>query len=216
MTIKEHWTLRIAAGVFLGFFVGNLLFLDYLILSGDKTEGLRVSDLSTQSQNDSEYCDKEGCVSEIYSAIENATQSANNNVSAQETNTVSQTSGNQVKDYYVTFGGGTVTSQSQWVNVPGALAYINPSDYNSINTVTFEASVYIPNGNQTAYVQLYNQTIGHPVWFSEVSLSGGSPQLLISQPITLDPGNNLYQVQMMTQLGFPAVLTQSRVHILTN
>jgi len=212
MTIKEHWTLRFIAVVMLGFFIGNLLFLDYIILTGKNTSAVRVADLTTEEE---EFCDKEECVDEIYAAVEQATQSAESTISQQENVIFNQVS-NQVKDYYIPFGGGTVTSQNQWANVPGALAYINASDYGSISTITFEASVYIPNGNQTAYVQLFNQTAGHPVWFSEVSLSGGAPQLLISDPITLDPGNNLYQVQMMTQLQFPAVLTQSRVHIQTN
>jgi len=66
-------------------------------------------------------------------------------------------------------------------------------------------------------VMLFNMTAGHPVWNSTVFFSGGTnAQLLISQPITLDPGNNLYQVQMQTQLTFPANLNQARIHILTN
>ena len=82
-----------------------------------------------------------------------------------------------------------------------------------MKSVVFEASVYIPTGNQTASVQLFNVTQQHPVWFSEVDMSGGAPQFLVSRPIQLDSGNNLYQVQMQTQLQFPAQLTQSRLHI---
>ncbi len=119
---------------------------------------------------------------------------------------------NTVKEYFVPFGGGQAASTS-WANVPGLQAYVDSSNYPNIKQVVFEASVQIPTGNQTASVQLFNQTAGHPVWFSQVSLSGGTPQFLISQPITLDNGNNLYQVQMTTQLGFQTIITQARLHI---
>jgi hypothetical protein len=39
---------------------------------------------------------------------------------------------------------------------------------------------------------------------------------MISQPITLDPGNNLYQVQMQTQLEYPANVSQAIIRIETN
>ena len=65
-------------------------------------------------------------------------------------------------------------------------------------------------------MRLYNVTDKHPVWFSDVSLEGGTPALLISKPITLDSGNKTYQVQMKTSLKFQAFLDQSRLHIITN
>ena len=117
-----------------------------------------------------------------------------------------------VKEFFAPFGGGQSIA-STWANVPGLQAYIDSSAYPNMKSVVFEASVYIPTGNQTASVQLFNVTQQHPVWFSEVDMSGGAPQFLVSRPIQLDSGNNLYQVQMQTQLQFPAQLTQSRLHI---
>lgn len=119
-----------------------------------------------------------------------------------------------VKEYYVPLGSGSGNS-SDFADVSGAAANIDNTEYSNIKTVTFEASVSIPTGNETVYVRLYNATDKHPVWFSDVSLSGGLPQLLISSPITLDTGNKLYQVQMKTSLSYQAVLAQSRVHIVT-
>lgn len=136
-------------------------------------------------------------------------------------NTLKQASSTQVittgasKEYFVAFGGGS-NSTDEWADVSGLTAGINSTAYGSIKEVRFEASVYIPTGNETAYVRLFNKTDQHPVWFSEVSLSGGTPQLLISDPITLDSGQKTYQVQMKTTLKFQAVLSQARVHITTN
>lgn len=120
-----------------------------------------------------------------------------------------------VKEFFVPFGTGSNASDD-WQDLAGLKATINQANYGSIKTVVFEASVRIPTGNETAYVRLFNATDKHPVWFSDVSLDGGTPQLLISKPITLDSGNKTYQVQMKTSLKFQAFLDQARLHIITN
>lgn len=126
---------------------------------------------------------------------------------------VSQNS-SAVKEFFISFGSGQ-SSSDEWSDVGGVSSYIDTTKYDAIQKVTFEASANIPTGNQTIYIRLFNVTDKHPVWFSEVSLTGGSSALLVSDPITLDSGNKLYQVQMKTQLKFLANLTQARVHILT-
>lgn len=119
-------------------------------------------------------------------------------------------------EFFIPLGTGTSTAAT-WTNVPGVQAYIDSTQYPNIQTVTFEASVVLPASLQIVSVQLYNMTANHPVWFSQVTLqSSNGTGMLISSPITLDPGNNLYQVQMQTQLQAPANLVQSRVHIITN
>lgn len=119
-----------------------------------------------------------------------------------------------LQDVYITLGAGQSTA-STWQNVAGIEAYINTNNF-SIQTAVFEASITIPTGNQIAWVRLYNVTGGYPIWNSEMSLSGGATQYLISPPLTLPPGNNLYQVQMQTQLQYPAILNQSRLHLTVN
>ncbi len=100
-------------------------------------------------------------------------------------------------------------------NVSGMQAYVDGSAYGRIKQATFEVSMYVPTGNEIVNVQLYNTTTSQPVWNSVVSYTGSAPQLLVSSPITLTPGNNLYQVQIQTQLNFPAIITQANIHIIT-
>ncbi len=120
-----------------------------------------------------------------------------------------------IKEVYISFGSGA-NETDEWADVTGLSKYINSSSYPSVRTVTFEASVHIPTGNEKAYVRLYNATDKHPVWFSEVSLEGGAPQLLLSSPIKLDAGNKLYTVQMKTSLKYPAILDQASLHMTLN
>lgn len=119
-----------------------------------------------------------------------------------------------VREFYVPLGSGS-NATDDWADVPGAQAYIDTTQYGSIKNVVFEASVSIPTGNQKAYVRLFNATDKHPVWFSDVSMEGGTGQLLISNSIALDSGNKLYKVQMKTSLKYTANLTQARVRITT-
>lgn len=120
------------------------------------------------------------------------------------------------KEYYIPLGAGYVSS-SDWFDVPGLQASIDGSAYGKIKTSTFEVSVRVPTGNETAEVRLYNITAAHPVWNSNVMFTGGgNTQFLASSPISIDSGSNLYKVQMKTQLSYPAYIDQSRIHITTN
>ena len=124
------------------------------------------------------------------------------------------TSTTSVKEYYVPLGTGN-NATSDWTDVVGASATVDTAQYPQIKKVIFEATVAVPTGNEVAYVRLFNQTDKHPVWFSEMSMNTTGPTLLTSQAITLDKGSKLYQVQMKTQLQYPANLNQSRIHITT-
>jgi len=118
------------------------------------------------------------------------------------------------KELYVPLGTGTNTT-TDWTDVKGAAAYIDTRLYGKFKKVTFEASLSVPSGSQTVYVRLFNATDKHPVWYSEMTMSGAGPELFISSGVTLDSGNKLYQVQMKSQLGATTNLLQARVHIVT-
>lgn len=117
------------------------------------------------------------------------------------------------REYYVPFGSGE-TKSDQYEDVPGLAVNIDSLKYGRIKKATFEASLRIPTGNGKVYVQLFNATDKHPVWFSEVSSEGSVSNLLISSPITLDTGEKLYKVQMKTTLKYQSIVDQSRVHII--
>ena len=118
------------------------------------------------------------------------------------------------KELYVPLGTG-INNSTDWTDVKGASAYIDTRLYGKIKTVKFEASLSVPSGNQTVYVRLFNATDKHPVWYSEMTMSGAGPELFTSSGVTLDSGNKLYQVQMKSQLGATTNLLQARVHIIT-
>ena len=218
--------LRFSYSVFIALIFLNLLFLNLWVMGYVKPlfKAASTVDLSTTGIKQNEYIVKaksdvpcsSDCVKEIYKAIYQATASAQTiayQSSAPSNSNAS--SSNSLRQFSVSLGSGT-NATTTWTSVPGVAAYINTAQYGTIQSVTFQASLFVPTGNQIAYVQLYDATNQHPVWFSTMSMSGGSAQLLISSPITLDPGNNLYEVQVMSQLGFPTNLVQSSVNIVSN
>ena len=125
-----------------------------------------------------------------------------------------ETSKNNIKDYFISFGSGT-NSSSDWADVEGLQVSFDLGNYVNIKEVRFEVSTQIPTGNQIIWIRLYNKTDNHPVWNSEVSANGAS-SYVVSDALIYDNGKKTYQVQMKTQLNFPANITQSRIHVTLN
>lgn len=131
-----------------------------------------------------------------------------------ETPSVLGTSVTSVKEHFVPIGTGNNTA-TDWTDVGGAKVTIDTGNYGSIKKAYFEAAVYCLTGNQTVWVRLYNVTDGHPVWYTELSADGVGPTLVTSPTVTLGTGSKTYQVQMKSQLGYPAELKFARLHITT-
>ena len=119
------------------------------------------------------------------------------------------------KEFFIPLGSGFGTATS-WTTIDGIGATLNPANYPNTANTYFEVTVRIPTGNQTAQVRLYNATTGSVVANTTLSTSGGTSTLLTSPSISLPSGNNSYQVQIMTQLGYTTYIDQSRIHIITN
>ncbi len=214
MIAKDHKILKFLTVFFFGFIASNVLYVDYLIFK-DKTY-TKLFQIASQTYDEgsrpTSVCEGKECLDKIYQTIYEATASLKLSNQTETQKTPVASGGTAVKEYFITFGSGS-SAADDWADVTGLSAYVDSTQYGRIKSVTFEASVFIPTGNERAYVRLFNATDKHPVWFSEVSLEGGQSQLLISQPITLDPGNKLYQVQMKTSLKYQANLAQSRLRI---
>lgn len=120
------------------------------------------------------------------------------------------------REYFIPLGQGSGT-YTDWTVVPGIGAKINVTSYGKIEKVYFEATVRIPNGNQTVYVRLYNASSSQNITNSDVTLSSGTTTLLTSPAISLTDtkDENLYQVQLKTQLGSTTYIEQARLRIVT-
>lgn len=189
-------------------FVVNVMVLDIALFSQLSKQSPQAANTTFQQTKRQETTTLVNTLPITPTTIPSPTQTQQSQIYQQP-----QPATNAVKEYYVPLGSGQSNSQT-YENIIGAQAYINSASYANIKTVIFEAAVYIPTGNETAWIQLYDVTQNHPVWNSEMSWNGGSAQYLTSSPITLDSGNNLYQVQIKTQLPAYAQVNQSKIHII--
>lgn len=132
----------------------------------------------------------------------------------QEKDVLAASSSATMTEKFIPLGTGTINS-NQWTNVPGLQVQIDPSMYKTLSQVLFEVGIFNPNSSGTISVQLYNVTTNSPVWSSTVSLSGGASGYVVSGPVSLTPGANVYQVQMVNTLNAPATLTQARLRMIS-
>lgn len=192
--------------------LADLGFLNWNILVEKKITQDSLKEIQTEALPTPQSASLSSCSIPCLSKIYEATSSIKLPTAVPQLQSVP--AGSSVKEFFVPLGSGS-TRAGDWEDITGLASYIDSTKYGKIKTVVFEAAVYIPDGDQGVYVRLYNATDKHPVWFSEVYHEGGSPKLLTSQPITLDSGNKLYQVQMKTTLKHLANLNQARVKITT-
>ncbi|OGH42202.1 MAG: hypothetical protein A3H79_04430 [Candidatus Levybacteria bacterium RIFCSPLOWO2_02_FULL_36_8b] len=219
---KKYWIY-----VFLGIIAANSLILDFYLLFSGTQSSLTVLPENTNSSVISPNSCPQSCTDQINLAISSQETNISPTAKPTATQVVSPTptsvptaipasiSVNAVSEFFVPFGAGTGSS-ADWTVIDGSGAKIDPSDYGDIKQITFEVSARIPTGNQIIWIRLYNANTYQAVAGSEVTLSGGTATLLISSPIKLTSGNNLYQIQMKTQLKYPANIDMARLRIKTN
>lgn len=220
--LKKLISVKNLAKLFFFLLFLNLIYLDILLIQGvgsKQTIIQRFENITNQVADktatpDPNIC-PQSCISEIRQAAVLNKSSTVTPAPSPTALPLQNSNSSQTKEYYVPFGSGSGSS-ADWQDVPGLQASIDSNAYGSIKSVKFEASLHIPNGNQTVSVRLYNSTDNHPVWNSEVNFNGNiNSMLVVSSNVNLDSGNKLYKVQMKTQLQFQAILDQSRLHITT-
>ncbi|MBI5465487.1 hypothetical protein HY946_02665 [Candidatus Gottesmanbacteria bacterium] len=219
---RQFFSFKILVTILLLVIFANLIYLDLFLGSVKLSENQKIITsipstvpLATSTPSDNNLC-PQSCLAQIFiatSSVKTPVPPTPKTTPASVNPVVSYTS--SVKEFFVPFGSGS-SSAKDWQDVSGLAANVDSTNYPRVKKITFEASIHIPTGNETAYVRLYNSSDKHPVWFSEMSLEGGTAQFLTSQPVSLDSGGKTYQVQMKTSLGYPAILDQARLHIIIN
>lgn len=206
-----HRFLRIAAYLFFFLMLSNLIFLNMWIYRNNIQNRQNNSIIGNLKMGFEDKCGDD-CLTKINEKVYEATSSLKLSTENDNINLKNYQLSSSIKEFYISFGGGS-NSTDDWADVAGLQVEVDSAKYGNIKSVVFEATVNIPTGNQITYVRLFNVTDKHPVWFSDLSVEGEGAKLLLSQPITLDSGNKLYQVQMKTSLKRLANLIQARLHI---
>ncbi|MFV1917363.1 MAG: hypothetical protein ACC618_02715 [Patescibacteria group bacterium] len=116
---------------------------------------------------------------------------------------------------YIPMGNAGATTSTDWVDVEGAVVYINlENDYRKGSVVSWEASLKVAHGNGKAFARLYDDTNKIAVDFSELSSENNSSfKQVISGNLPLWRGNNLYKVQIKSLNSFEVTYSGGRIKI---
>lgn len=118
------------------------------------------------------------------------------------------------KEIFIPIGTGSTFSHD-YVDLAGLEVSIDTTKYAAIDSVVYEASVRVQDGNGKMYTQLFNKTDGHPVWNSEITTISATNELKVSSKINLDAGNKTYVVQAKTDLtSYAAHVSNARIKII--
>lgn len=211
--------------IILGIFMANSLILDLFFFFPKNSSSQTVLPGDINLPNISQNSCPQACIDQM--SFNLISPKATNTSAIQPETTLTPTStpiptssptptpAKTVREFFIPLGSGTGKT-ADWTVVDGIGAKIDPSDYGDIKQITFEVTAWIPTGNQQIWIRLYNANTYQSVAGSEVTLSGGAATLLTSSPITLPSGNNLYQVQMKTQLQANTNIDMARLRIKTN
>ena len=127
-----------------------------------------------------------------------------------ETQTIVQTAN---KELFIPMGSGSTTS-STFYDLSGTDVAIDTSKYTAIESVTFEASIWVEGGNGRAYAQLYNVNDKTAYIESQISNNTASGVVKTSGKIPIPSGQKTYRVQAKTDISnFAAHVDNARIKI---
>lgn len=117
------------------------------------------------------------------------------------------------KEIFVPIGSGSTYSNS-YANLSGVEVKIDWSKYSGIESVVFEATIWVQGGNGRAYAQLVNITDNNPLNESTLSSSSGGGEFKYSGNIPISSGIKTYGVRAKTDIvEFAAHVDNAKIKI---
>lgn len=181
----------------------DLTYLNYLTFKSAKTNEARTIDLKPSPSATVE------AVPDVSSQAQEAAEPAEPAPTVTQ-ETIVQTA---QKEIFIPIGSGS-TFNNNHTDLAGLEVTIDTSKYSAIDSVSFEAAIWVQDGNGKMFAQLYNKSDGHPVWNSEIATSSAKGVLTTSSKVSLDSGSKTYRVQAKTNLtAYAAHVENARVKI---
>lgn len=203
----------------------DLLYLNYWVIKGQKsdagsrpTTGPLRSEASGVGKSEEKLDQVSPSPKSLVSPLAVPSAEPKTEVKTVETKTIVEKESQTIvqtaqKEIFIPIGSGSTFSNS-YIDLAGLEVSIDSNKYSDIESVVFEASIWVQDGNGKMYAQLYNSTDSHPVWNSEISTSASKAVLTTSPKINLTTGNKTYKVQAKTNLtSYAAHVDNARIKI---
>ena len=127
-----------------------------------------------------------------------------------QTQTIVQTA---QKEIFVPMGSGSSNSNT-FADLFGVEVTIDTSKYGAIDSVVFEASLWVEGGNGQAVARIRNVTDNNPYVESQISNNSGTGTVKTSGKIPFPLGQKTYRVQAKTDItNFAAHVENARLKI---
>ncbi len=120
---------------------------------------------------------------------------------------------NAQKEIFVPMGSGS-TNSNTFADLGGAEVTIDTSKYGAIDSIVFEASLWVEGGNGQVVARLRNITDNNPYVESQISNNGGTGAIKTSGNIPFPSGQKTYRVQAKTDItNYAAHVENARIKI---
>ncbi|MBI2012340.1 hypothetical protein HYS90_00245 [Candidatus Curtissbacteria bacterium] len=128
-----------------------------------------------------------------------------------QTQTIVQTA---QKEIFIPMGSGSIKSNS-FADLAGVEVTIDTSKYSSVDSVVFEASIWVEGGNGKVTARITNVDDKNPFIESEISTTQGTPTVKTSGKIPIPSATTkVYRVQAKTDItNFAAHVDNARLKI---
>lgn len=195
--------------------LADLFFLNYWILKNDR------ADKTSEPQGGSRSVATGSLPSSVAPAVlasPNPTTSSAPNVTTVETKTVveKQTQTivqNAQKEIFVPMGSGS-TNSNTFADIAGVEVTIDTTKYSAIDSVVFEASLWVEGGNGQVVARIKNITDSNPYFESQIANNSGTGTIKTSAKIPLASGQKTYRVQAKTDItNYAAHVDNARIKI---
>jgi hypothetical protein len=200
--------------------LANLFALDYFWWQGRGGLPLAQNKAATdQEAGDTcgSLCQKtiaEKIQAELDKGTPSAGQSSSVTVSPPATCAVQPTASPQIKTLYIPLASQGSTVSTSWADIAATNFYFNLADYPGAKEVRFETHLLALDGASPVYARLYDVTNKRGVDYSDVSTRNQSYTRLESSALKIWRGNNLYLIQLRSEIGIEAQLKEAKLKII--
>lgn len=138
-------------------------------------------------------------------------QTPNQNGSGQaSTQTIIQTA---QKEIFIPMGSGS-TNSGTFTDIAGTDVTVDTAKYSQIDSVVFEASIWVTGSNGRAWAQITNVNEKNPLIESQISGISGTGEVKASGKIPFPSGAKTYRIQAKTDItNFAAHVDNARLKI---
>ncbi|MBI2326913.1 hypothetical protein HYU92_01195 [Candidatus Curtissbacteria bacterium] len=197
--------------------VADLLFLNYLVIKGQR-QALPANDSAGSETREAERKLEVITPSPSDLGSPSPPVEPRTEIKTVETKTIVEKEAQTIvqtaqKEIFIPMGSGATKSR-EFADLTSTDVKIDTSKYSNVESVVFEASIWVEGGNGAAYAQLYNVEDKTGYFESQISNNTGSAAYKTSGKLQLPNGQKTYRVRAKTDIvEFAAHVENARIKI---